>query len=173
MVLAACLAAFLIAAPFAAHAAGSWAYAASARRAQAQRATLRQVPATLLQAPSRVLANPGAGYAPTGVDARWRAPDGQVRTGILSPPLAVLPAGAAARATIPVWVDWAGRLADPPLGHTQLAVRAYLAEGAAVGALAIALIAACWLVRWALNRRRMAAWDADWLAIAPRWRPRS
>ena len=43
------LAAFLAGAPFAAHAAGSWAYATSARGAQAQRASLHQVPATLLK----------------------------------------------------------------------------------------------------------------------------
>jgi len=79
------LAAFLAIAPFAAHAAGSWAYATSAREAQAQRAELRKVPATLLQAPSHVTSYPTAGVIPLAVDARWRAPDGQVRTGILSP----------------------------------------------------------------------------------------
>lgn len=76
---------FLAIAPFAAHAAGSWAYATSAREAQAQRAALRQVPATLLRAPSQVTAYPAAGYTPLGAAARWRAPDGQVRAGILSP----------------------------------------------------------------------------------------
>jgi len=44
------LAAFLAGAPFAAHAAGSWTYATSAREAEAQQAALHQVPATLLQA---------------------------------------------------------------------------------------------------------------------------
>jgi hypothetical protein len=28
------------------------------------------------------------------------------------------------------------------------------------------------LVRRALDRRRMAAWDRDWLATGPRWTPR-
>ncbi len=105
VVLAALLAAFLAIAPFAAHAAGSWAYATSAREAQAQRAALRQVPATLLQAPSHVTSYPGAGYVSLVVDARWRAPDGQVRTGILFPPF-----GATAGSTVPVWVDRAGQL---------------------------------------------------------------
>ena len=44
------LAAFLAGAPFAAHAAGSWAYAPSVRQAQVQRASLHHVPATLLEA---------------------------------------------------------------------------------------------------------------------------
>lgn len=161
------LAMFLAAAPFAAHAAGSWAHATYARQAQAQRAVLRQVPATLLQAPSKLTAFPGAGVVPLGVDARWLAPDGQARTGLL-----FVPADATAGSTVLVWVDHAGRLADPPLGRTQLATRAQLAGEAAVGALAIALAVTGWLARRSLNRRRLAAWDADWLATGPRWTPR-
>jgi hypothetical protein len=83
-----------------------------------------------------------------------------------------LPSGATAGSTVPVWVDRVGRLADPPLGRAQLLTRAHLAEEVAVGAFAIVLITACWLARRALDRRRMAAWDADWLATAPRWYPR-
>jgi hypothetical protein len=167
VVLGALLAAFLAVAPVAAHAAGSWAYATYAREAQAQRAALRQVPATLLQAPLKVIAFPGAGVIPLGVDARWRAPDGQLRTGLL-----FAPAGAAAGSTILVWVNHAGQLADPPLGHAQLATRAQLARELATGALAVVLIITGWLARRSLDRRRMAAWDADWLATGPRWIPR-
>ncbi len=158
------LAGFLAAAPFAAHAAGSWAYAASAREAQAQRATIRQVPAILAQSPSLSAAFPGAGAASLSVVACWRAPDGQERTGEL-----VVPSGAGAGSAVPVWVDRAGQLAGPPLSRGQLAARAQLAAELAVGALGIALAAASWLTRRLLDRRRMAAWDADWLATGPRW----
>jgi hypothetical protein len=164
VVLGALLAVFLAAVPFAAHAAGSWAYATYARETQAQQAALRQVPATVLQAPPQLTAFPGAGVVPLGVDARWRAPDGQARTGLL-----FVPADATAGSTVLVWVDHAGRLADPPLGRVQLATRAQLAEKAAVGVLAITLAVIGWLARRSLNRRRMAAWDADWLATGPRW----
>jgi hypothetical protein len=167
VVLGVLLAVFLAAAPFAAHATGSWAYATYARQAQAQRAVLRQVPATVLQAPTKLTAFPGAGVIPLGADARWRAPDGQARTGLV-----FVPVGATAGSTVLVWVDHAGRLADPPLGHAQLATRALLAEEAAVAVLAIALAVIGWLARRSLNRRRMAAWDAEWLATGPRWTPR-
>jgi len=167
VVLGALLAVFLAAAPFAAHAAGSWAYATYAREAQAQRAVLRQVPATVLQAPPKLTAFPGAGVVPLGVDARWRAPDGQARTGLL-----FVPADATAGSTVLVWVDHAGRLADPPLGRAQLATRAQLAEEAAVGVLAITLAVIGSLARRSLDRRRLAAWDAEWLATGPRWSPR-
>jgi hypothetical protein len=167
VVLGALLAAFLAVAPFAAHVAGSWAHATYAREARAQRAVLHQVPATLLQAPPKVTALPGAGVIPLGVDARWRAPDGQLRTGLL-----FAPAGATAGSTVLVWVDRAGQLADSPLGHAQLATRAQLAEEVAVAGLAITLAVIGWLARRALDRRRMAAWDADWLATGPQWTPR-
>jgi hypothetical protein len=104
VVLGVLLAGFLAAGPFAAHTAGSWAYAASARQAQAQRAALRQVPATLMQAPGPAASYPGAGTVPLGVGARWRAPDGQERTGEL-----VVPAAATAGSTVPLWVDQASR----------------------------------------------------------------
>ena len=48
IVIGALLAAFLAAAPFAAHAAGAWGHDSAARQAQAQRASLVQVTATLL-----------------------------------------------------------------------------------------------------------------------------
>ena len=62
--------------------------------------------------------------------------------------------------------------AGSTLGHAQLATRAQLAEEVAVAGLAIMLAVIGWLARRALDRRRMAAWDADWLATGPQWTPR-
>jgi hypothetical protein len=62
--------------------------------------------------------------------------------------------------------------AGPPLGRAQLTARAQLARELAAVLLGIVLVAAIWLTRRGLDRRRLAAWDADWLATAPRWRPR-
>jgi len=167
LVLGALFATFLAVVPFATYAVASWAHTTYAREAQAQRAVLRQVPATLLQAPPKVTAYPGAGVVSLGVYARWQAPDGQLRTGLV-----FAPSSATAGSTIPVWIDHAGRLTDPPLGPAQLATRTQLAAEAAVGVLAITLAVIGWLARRSLDRRRMAAWDADWLANGPRWSPR-
>ena len=165
-VLALLLAAFLAAAPFVGHAAGSRAYAIAARNAQAEQASAHRVPATLLQAaPS--WSDYGQEAAPGGVAARWRAPDGQVRTGQVFPP-----SGAAAGSAVMVWTNQAGQLTDPPLRHTQVVNQADLAAAAAIGFLAIALTVVSWLARRSLDRRRLAAWDADWLAHGPRWSPR-
>jgi hypothetical protein len=165
VMLGALLAAFLAAAPFAAHAAGAWGHDAAARQAQAQRASLAQVTATLLRAsPDQT------GYASTpgfAVEARWRAPDGPVRTGEL-----FVTADMAASHRTRIWVDQTGRLTGPPLSRDQMTGRAQLAAGVAVGGLAVVVITAGWLVRRSLDRRRLSGWDAGWLANGPRWSPR-
>lgn len=157
------LAALLAGAPFAAHAAGSWTYATAAREAQAQRAVLHQVPATLLQAAAPWSAT---SYG-SGASARWRAPGGQVRTGDV-----FAPDGAPAGSTVMVWVDQSGRLTDAPLQRSQVTGRVVLARVLAVAAVAVAVMIVGWAARWALDRRRLAAWDAEWLARGPRWSPR-
>lgn len=163
VVLGMLLASFLAGAPFAAHAAGSWTYAASTREAQAQQDSLHQVPASLLQA-ALPLSLSGSG---SEANARWKAPDGHVCTGQV-----FVPADAPARSTVTIWVNQAGQLTDPPLQHSQITGRMYLSEALAVAALAVALITAGAVARWALDRRRLAAWDAEWLSAGPQWSPR-
>jgi hypothetical protein len=165
VVLGALLAAFLAAAPFAAHAAGALGHDSAARQAQAQRASLVQVTATLLRsAPVLTGYGSASGFA---VEARWRAPDGPVRTGEL-----FLTADVAASHNTRIWVDRTGRLAGPPLSADQMTDRAQLVAGVAVGGLAAGLAMVGWVVRRFLDRRRMSGWDAEWLANGPRWSPR-
>jgi hypothetical protein len=157
------LAAFLAAAPFAAHAAGNWTYATSAREAHAQQALIHEVRATLLQAATPPDISEGGSEA----NARWKAPDGQVRSGQI-----FVPANAQAGGTVVVWVNRAGQLTGSPLQHSQVTGRANLARGFAIAGLAVTLIVVGLACRWVLNRRRLAAWDTDWLATEPRWSSR-
>ncbi len=161
LILGVLVAASLAGAPLAAHAAASWTYATSAREAHAQQAALHQVPATLLE-PAQPL-----GVYNAEASARWRAPDGHMVTGQVP-----VPVGSAAGSTVMVWTDQAGQLTDSPLNTSQVASRAELSEVLAVAGLAVMLIVVGRLVHWALNRRRLAAWDADWLANGPRWSQR-
>jgi hypothetical protein len=161
------VAVFCAGAPFAAHAAGSWAYAASAREAHAQQAAVHEVTGTLLEKAPAWDGFAGAPGAAPEVPVRWRAPDGQLRTGKL-----FVPDGGEAGSTVTVWTNQAGRLADPPLRHSQVIDRAQVAEASVVGALGAVLIAIGWLAHRLFDRRRLAAWDADWLATEPRWSPR-
>jgi len=164
-VLAALLAAFLAATPFVAHDAGHWASVSATREAQAQRVRLTQVSATLMKnAP--VWSGYGSGTGAV-TEGRWRAPDGHIRTGDV-----FVTAGALAGGTMRIWVDRAGQLADPPLTRVQVSSRIQFAAGSAVAGLAALLAVAGWLTHRVLDRRRLAGWDADWLADGPRWSPR-
>jgi len=156
------LAAFLAGAPFAARAAGSWTYAASAREAQVQQTTIHHVRASLLHTATPWSISEGGAEAP----ARWKAPDGQVHTGQV-----FVPSGAAAGSTVMVWVNQEGQLTDSPLTPSQVASRADMARVLVVIALAVTLIAFGLAAHWALNRRRLARWDAEWMAAGSRWSP--
>ena len=83
-----------------------------------------------------------------------------------------VPDGAPKGSAVMVWVNQAGQQTDPPLQASQVQGRVVMAVGAAVAAVAVMLIITGWLIRWALDKRRMAAWDAEWLANGPRWSPR-
>lgn len=165
VVLAALLAAFLAGAPFAASAAGHWGFASATREAQAQRASLTQVTATLVQK-APIWSGYGAGTGAV-TQARWRAPDGRTRTGEV-----FVTAGELTGGTVRIWVDQSGRLARPPLTRGQVTGRTQFLAGAAVSGLAVLLAVAGWLAHRSLDRRRLAGWDADWLATGPRWSPR-
>jgi hypothetical protein len=154
--------AFVGGAPIAAHVAGSRTYATSAREAQAQEAAVHQVRATLLQS-----AVPwGADAYGIQANARWKAPDGQVRTGEV-----YLAGTAAAGSTVMIWVNQSGQLADSPLQPSQVAARADIVCTLAIIGLAVTLIIVGLAGRWVLDRRRLAAWDSDWLANGPHRTP--
>jgi hypothetical protein len=83
-----------------------------------------------------------------------------------------VPSAAPTGSTVLVWVNQAGQLADSPLQHNQVTGRAVMARVLAVAGLAVSLIIVGLGGRWALDRRRLAAWDAEWLATEPRWSSR-
>lgn len=138
------MAAFMTVSPFVAYAVGRWADAALLRRAQVQRDALRQVPATLLQ--------PAVGKGAAATPARWRLPDGRVRTGSIA-----APRGATAGSTVMVWVNQAGDLAAPPMRQAEIANRTELAQGSAAALFAVGLAVIERQARQSLRRRHMAA----------------
>jgi hypothetical protein len=67
-----------------------------------------------------------------------------------------------------MWLDASGRVTSPPepgrfAGGTELAATTMLVV------VAVALLAVLRLSQRFLNWRRLAAWEAAWLAIGPRW----
>jgi hypothetical protein len=163
-VLAVLIIAFVAAAPFTALATGAWVHAIAHRVQVTQQASWHQVTAVLLNAAPAVS---GKIRVLPQVKARWTAPDGKTATGQVS----VQP-GTRAGTTVPVWTTRDGQLTDPPLQDSQVADQVVSAEMAGVLVLAITLTVTGLLARRALDKRRMAAWDADWRTTEPRWTTR-
>jgi hypothetical protein len=162
VVMAGLLAAFLIGAPLVALAAGQQSYAAGLRIQHVQSAWHR-VPAVLLAGAS---SQDYIGYEPL-VLARWTTPSGAQRRGEV-----YAPSGARAGSTVMVWTDASGRLTGPPLRHEQVLGQAGLYALAAPAVLGLVLGGVGLLIHCRLDRRRLVAWDADWLATEPRWTSR-
>jgi ABC-type Fe3+ transport system permease subunit len=169
IVLVLLLVAFLVGAPLAALASGAWAHTMAQRAALAQAATRRQVTAVVLAAPAAP-AGPllGSSDLVSVVRARWTAPDGTVVTSEMPVPI-----GTRAGATVPVWTTRDGQLTSPPMGDSQVASLAHLGEIAGAAAVALLLALVGIVARRSLDKRRMAAWDADWQSTGPRWTTRA
>jgi hypothetical protein len=158
-VLAVLVVVFLVAAPFAALAAGGWALSRAHQAQLAERASSYQVPARVLK-----LEPEGSTYGDPQALARWTAHDGKVITGDIAVPL-----GTATGASQWLWTTANGQPTNPPLENSQVTGQAYAAEVFTVVTLAVLLATSGLVTRWTLDRRRMAAWDAEWHATGPRW----
>jgi len=161
---AALLALFLIVGPVAAIAVGHWASYAGVPGASAQPHAARAV---LLRSAGGPAAPGGlaafAGGGPVRVRARWESADGSLRTGEV-----LAPAGAPAGTVVTVWLNASGQVASPP-GPSAFASAVMPFMAMALAIVAVALLAVLRLIQWFLNWRRLAAWEAAWAAIGPRW----
>ena len=60
----------------------------------------------------------------------------------------------------------------PPIGQAQIASRVVAVVTLTPVVLALLLAAGLWLIRRIADRRRLAGWAADWLAVEPQWTKR-
>lgn len=168
VVLAVLVIAFLAAAPFVAQASAAWALARAQQAQTAQQASWHLVPAVVLKTESTVQGGGGYPALQLQAQARWAAPDGKVVTSEIP----VSP-GTAVGATVRVWTTSDGRLTEPPMRDSQVAGTAGFAGALSVVAFAVLLIITGTLARHALDKRRMADWDAEWRVTGPRWTTRA
>ncbi len=155
------LAAFLIGAPFLSLAAGRYAYGRGVHIEHAEQAHWQRVPAVVLGgAPSQAVGRTLLRW----VRVRWSGPNGVIRTGHVA-----LRSSPRVGSTVMVRVDNVGRLTGPPLLHSQVVSRAALTAVAATAALGSLLLGAWGLMHHLLERKRLAAWEADWRATGPQW----
>ncbi len=142
------LLAFLVAGPLAAISAGQWVHNTGMTEARAQAARTHGVRAVLLQP----------------VSPAWEGPGVPPRTGRVRAPV-----GAASGSVVTLWLDASGKLAAPPLEPGQVITRTVMVAALTPVLVAFALTAALRLTQLLLRRRRLAAWDAAWLTVGPRW----
>jgi hypothetical protein len=167
-VLALLVVVFIACAPFIALASGGWELARAHQAQLTEQASWHQVPAVVLRMSSGVQGGWGYAALAAQAQARWTAPDGRVVTGEIP-----VPYGTTAGTTVSLWTASDGEPTEPPLQDSQVSGCAYFAGTVSVAALAALLAAIGLLARRALDKRRMAAWDAEWRATGPRWTTRA
>ena len=159
------VAAFLAGAPFAARAAGTWTDTVAHRVQAEQQASRQEVSAVLLKAAPVRVADEGTDPE---VPARWTARNGALMRGdVPAPP------GTAAGVTVRVWVARDGQFTSPPLRDSQISWLVALSCTVAVTGLGLLLVITGLLTRRELDKRRMAAWDAEWRTSGPNWTTRA
>lgn len=127
-------------------------------------ATEHQVTATTLRTAPPAVTTLYSVTDAFGVGARWLAPDGKTRTGQIQVD-ASAPRGTRER----IWVNGSGDVAPPPLPAGQVSRLAGQAAWISVPVLIVVFLALAALIRLVLRRRRLAAWDAEWTVIGPKW----
>jgi hypothetical protein len=137
---------------------------------QSQRAAdtrLRPATATLIQA------GPDSRLTPAWkVMARWPAPGGGERSGVLTAVTDPFLASTAVGTRIPIWLNRDDEPAAPPSDQAititfASATAVIIAAGAAAG-----LLICYGLCRVVLDKRRLDAWESAWTATGPRWTSR-
>jgi hypothetical protein len=154
------------AAPFAAQTASHAAYAGALRQQQVQLATTHQVRAVLTRVALSTISESAASAASpvVPVAATWTSVTGVHRTGLV-----MARSGSPRGSAVTVWTDDAGDLKSPPLESSQVSGQGELAAIGAVTGLGLLCLCALIIVRHAVNRRRMAAWEAAWVVTARVW----
>lgn len=161
--LPAAIAIFLALSPLVVGVTGMWIRAdnAAARHAQL---SWHPVTAVLVQAaPGPEVSDNGANTWIVWTPARWTV-DGRQRVGDVP---AV--SGSRAGSTETVWLNRAGKVQMPPLTAGQVGNLILTVASIALVVLAMLLVGLAILIRRALERRRLAAWETAWLAVGPRW----
>ncbi|MEV4258938.1 hypothetical protein AB0J52_37755, partial [Spirillospora sp. NPDC049652] len=144
----------LVAVPLAAVTCARWSYRAGMQAEHTERAARYRTVAT---AEAVGVGSTGDRYVHQALRARWTAPDGSSRVGVLT---SWKDAKAGSRHAI--WVDVKGTATTPPRPHGRTVTDAgYAATGAGL-AVVLPLLGVYLLVRRRCDRHRDDLWDAAW-----------
>ena len=135
------------------------------RQARAQLSSDRQVTAVLTQpAPTAGTVDPYSSVQTTWANAWWMAPNGTAHSGQV-----LVAAGAPRGTTARVWINAAGAITDPPVGHRDIMAEVAVTVMVTGVTLILLLLGAEALAVRSLDHRRFSAWDAEWRATGPQW----
>ena len=135
-----------------------------AQQTRAQQRSSHLVSATLTQAA------PAGGYgtdvvgADVWAQARWTAPDGALRSGQV-----LAPGGEPAGHKVAIWVNNSGTTVRQQAQHQDVVASAIALGGIGGLFLILLLISVHALIRRAVDRWRLQAWDREWQATEPLW----
>ncbi|MHB1816576.1 MAG: Rv1733c family protein [Streptosporangiaceae bacterium] len=157
---------FLIGGPLVAGLGGHLTDASGLRQVR-QEQSWRQVSAVLL----RSAPHPYYAYGSMTtywIPGQWRTPSGRIE--VADVPTAP---GARAGSIVRLWVDRAGHATGRlPLTRGLVTLRTAAAFTITLIVFGIALLMVSGVVRYLLDRRRLAIWGTEWAAFGPRWTSR-
>jgi hypothetical protein len=104
--------------------------------------------------------------------ARWPAPGGRERSGLLTAVTAPALTSTAVGTRAPVWLNRDDEPAASPPGRAIIITVAWLTAIITAGGAVLGLLICYGLCRIALDRRRLAAWESAWASTGPRWTSR-
>lgn len=145
--------------PVAALSAGLTAYESSMRTVHAQAVERHGVTARLT---SDVLGDSRVSKRPAPI--RWTERNGIARTGT-----ALVEPGTPKGAIVRVWVDRDGTITSPPMNAAEAQANGWFVAGMAALGVALGAHAAQAAMRLALDRRRYAQWEVEWILVEPLW----
>jgi hypothetical protein len=146
-------------------------YAVIGMRVRADNAAEQRAEATWHQANAKLL-QAAAGPQQTGSGSNaWTvlAPIRLVENGRAYDANYPVAAGTPADSQVKVWLNRTGSLEVPPLSAAQAGDRILADTVVALAAFAVLLAGGTWALRRMLDRRRLAGWETEWLAVGPRW----
>jgi hypothetical protein len=103
------------------------------------------------------------------VPARWPAPGGRERSGVLTAVDASALTSTAPGTRAPVWLNRDDEPAAPSSGQVIIITGALLTAIITAAGAALVLLICYGLCCVALDKRRLAEWESAWAATGPRW----
>jgi hypothetical protein len=106
------------------------------------------------------------------VTARWPAPGGRERSGVLTAVDAPAFTSTAVGTRVAVWLNRDDEPVAPPSGQFVIITGALFTAIITAAGAALGLLICYLLCRVALDKRRLAAWESAWASTGPRWTSR-